>query len=143
MKTLVAGFAVAAALFIGAQDDDAGKKDRAKLRGTWKITRFETPKGPADTFAGATLTFDEGGTIEMRKGDESKKGKYQLNAAGKPKEITLTTEDNKDLPGIYQLEKDALKLCLPAGPGAGRPSEFAAPEGGMAVLITLEREKKE
>jgi hypothetical protein len=45
------------------------------------------------------------------------------------------------LAGIYLLEGDALKLCLPTVPGRKRPADFASTPGHWQLLI-LKREKK-
>ena len=56
------------------------------------------------------------------------------------KEIDISPSDeNKTFEGIYQLEKDALKICLSVG-NDGRPSEFAVKDKKY-VLITMERAK--
>ena len=42
--------------------------------------------------------------------------------------------------GIYALEGDELKLCLPQ-PGRDRPTAFAAPEKSGTTLLVFRREK--
>ena len=67
-----------------------------------------------------------------------------MNAAT-PKAVDLTPLDgeNKGAPlaGIYLLEGDTLKLCLPTLPGRKRPAAFASTPGHWQVLV-LAREKK-
>jgi uncharacterized protein (TIGR03067 family) len=145
MKATLLLFATSAAVLAAGQADEAAlKKEKALIEGTWKIMRLTTPKGDQDNVAGATLTFGKDGSVEFRKGDETKKATFKLNPAAKPKEIDLTPDDdaNKVMRGIYQIEKDMLKLCLDHNPNSGqRPNEFTAPEGGSNVLITLEKMK--
>jgi uncharacterized protein (TIGR03067 family) len=136
LLTLAAGlvFLVAA----GAQDNDAAiKKDKGLLKGMWKFVSFETGEGKQDDFE-ATLFFD-GDKIEFKKGDETKKATYTVNPAGKPKEIDLKAED-KEMPGIYRIEKDTLTMCICMEPNQARPSEFAAKNA--CVLATLKRVKE-
>jgi uncharacterized protein (TIGR03067 family) len=148
MKTLgLASFAVCLLVVLSAEggDDAAIKKEKAALRGVWKIVSLETPKGKDSDAEGATLEFDKDGKnmVYMHK-DETKKGTYKLNPAGKPKEIDIVPSEDtaKKMEGIYVIDKKTLKICLcPDGSGDGRPTEFAVPEGKKFVLITLERVK--
>jgi uncharacterized protein (TIGR03067 family) len=137
MKALMAVFAGLALLVSArAQDEAAVKKDKALFKGTWKFESFETPEGKQEDFD-ATLSFD-GNKIEFKKGDESKKGTFTLNPAGKPKEIDLKADD-KEMPGIYKVDKETLTLCICVEAGQARPSEFAAKNG--CVLARLKRLK--
>ncbi|MBI1831172.1 MAG: TIGR03067 domain-containing protein [Planctomycetes bacterium] len=145
MKTLgLASFA--AVLFVALHahaGDDAQKKDKAALQGVWKIVKFETPKGQDDNIVNATLEFDkEGKNIIFTRGDESKKGTFKINAAGKPKEIDISpTDENKTFEGIYEIKDKTLKICLCPDGSEGRPTEFAVKDGKKYVLITLEKTK--
>jgi uncharacterized protein (TIGR03067 family) len=139
MLTLTAG----AMLLVGAGGDDAVKKEKARIEGTWKIIKLTVPKGDQDVSGGASLTFSKDGTLEYRKGDESKKASYKLNPSAKLKEIDLTPDDdaNKVWRGIYEVEKNKMKLCLDVGDNSQRPTEFASPEGGSHILVILEKGK--
>lgn len=143
MKALgLASFAVClVATFAIAGDDEAQKKEKAAIAGKWKIVSFETPDGNKDDLADATLEFDKDGkNMTFMKGDETKKGTFKLNPAGKPKEIDVMPEnENKTFEGIYQLDKDSLKICLSVG-NDGRPNELAVKDKKY-VLITMERAK--
>src|SRR5262245_18042453 len=127
MKAAMLTFAAGALLMAGGEE--ALKKEKAQFTGTWKITKLTTPKGDEDVSSGATLTFGKDGTLEFRKGDDTKKATFKLNPAAKPKEIDVTPDEdaNKIMHGIYQMEKTTLKLCVDVGPNSQRPTEFAAP----------------
>lgn len=43
--------------------------------------------------------------------------------------------------GIYELEGDTLRLCLPDKPGTKRPAKLESKPGSLTQLITLERMK--
>jgi uncharacterized protein (TIGR03067 family) len=140
----VASFAVGLLFVLGAQGDEAAlKKERAALQGKWKIVSFETAKGKDDNLVGATMEFDKDGkSLTLMHNNESKKGTFKLNPAGKPKEIDIKPADeDKTFEGIYQVTKDKLKICLSPNNGDGRPAEFATKEGKAFVLVELEREK--
>ena len=146
MKTL--GLASCAGLLfvvLAAQggDDAALRKEAAALQGVWKIVSFEAPDGKKDDFNGATIEFEKDGkSLTFVKGDETKKGAFKVNPAGKPKEIDIMPgDDSKTFEGIYQIEKATLKICLCPGSNDGRPNEFAVKDGKQHVLIILERAK--
>ena len=148
MKLTLGGFAACAVLFLGGQADEAAiRKEKARLKGTWNFVRVESPKGEeaADKIRGATLVIGEDGTLEFRKDEKRKKATYTINPAGKPKEIDLTSvdDDTKKIRGIYQLDKDTLKICFGDPKNKGRPTEFAVDktEGKEQILMTLERAK--
>ena len=140
----IASFATGVLLVLGAQGDDAAlKKEKAALQGVWKITSFETTKGKDADSVGATLEFDKDGkNVTYKHNNETKKGTFKLNPAGKPKEIDIVTDDqDKTVEAIYQIEKTTLKICLSNQGSDGRPSEFATKEGKGFVVIVLEKAK--
>jgi uncharacterized protein (TIGR03067 family) len=123
----------------GAQDNDAAvKKDKGLLKGTWKFVSFETAEGKQDDFESATLAFD-GDKIEFKKGDETKKHTYTINPLGKPKEIDLKVDD-KEMQGIYKVDKENLTICICPDGNQARPNEFAAKN--QYVLAKLKRAKE-
>jgi uncharacterized protein (TIGR03067 family) len=128
---------------VQAGDEAALKKDKAALQGLWKVISLEGPDGKKEDLNGATLEFGkEGKNITFIKDNETKKGTFKLNPAGKPKEIDISpTDDTKTMAGIYQVEKSTLKICLAMNPNDARPTEFAIKDGNKHVLITLERAK--
>jgi uncharacterized protein (TIGR03067 family) len=145
MKAAVVAFVASAALLLGGQaDEKALKKEQTRLQGTWKIVRLQTPKGDDDNFKDGTLVLEKDGTLELKVGGETKKGTYKINPAGKPKEIDISPDGdaNKVMKGIYQLDKDKLKICVTEDPNGNRPTEFEAKEGGAHALATLERVKQ-
>jgi uncharacterized protein (TIGR03067 family) len=143
MKAALSGFVASVVFFVGGQADEAAlKKEKARLKGMWKITRFENAKGEDDKFKDAILVFDEAGAAELRHNGEVKKAAYKINPAAKLKELDLTAE-GKDttMKGIYELKKDMLKICLDDDPNAERPTEFAIKPGSRQALIMFERAK--
>ena len=145
MKTLgFTSFAVGLLVVLTAQGgDDAQKKDKAAIEGAWKIVSFETNKGKDANFEGAMLDFDKDGkALNFTRNGETKKGSFKINAAAKPKEIDIKPGDeDKTFEGIYELDKNKLKLCLAPDAGDGRPGEFALKDGKNFLLILLERAK--
>lgn len=70
---------------------------------------------------------------------------FRLDPAASPKAMDLTSRSEKGqgktLAGIYLLEGDKLKLCLPTLPGRKRPTDFVSTPGHLQVMV-LKREKK-
>jgi hypothetical protein len=48
----------------------------------------------------------------------------------------------RTLRGIYEIEGDTQKVCLPLEEGAGRPKEFTSKPGSGHLLQVFKREKK-
>jgi uncharacterized protein (TIGR03067 family) len=137
-------------------DDDAAKKDLALLEGTWVIAGKE--------FMGKKATKEEveklRGKLVIKDGkwalwsDDNDKGKeeivyeatFKFDAAAKPKELDLAYTSGVDKgttkKAIYEIDGDTLRVCYPFM-GAGRPTEFAGPPEGKALLMTYKRVRKE
>jgi uncharacterized protein (TIGR03067 family) len=143
MKLTLAGFVVSALVLVGGgAGEEAIKKEQAKIKGSWKILKFETAKGDKEDFKDAVITFDGEGNAEMKKGDKMKKATYKINPAAKPKEIDLKGEGEENVgKGIYELGKDKLKIAFADGPNGQRPTEFTPKEEGRIIVITFERTK--
>ena len=141
------GLAAFAAVLFGTLavqggEEAALKKEQAALQGVWKITIFETSLGKKDEVVGATMEFDKDGkNLTFLIGNDTKKGTFKINPAGKPKEIDITVEgEDKTFEGIYEIDKATLKICIAPNTGDGRPNEFATKDGKSFVLITLEKQ---
>jgi uncharacterized protein (TIGR03067 family) len=88
------------------------------------------------------ITEDEA-TFKIREQVEGPVG-YTLDENQKPKTIDFTA-DAKTIKGIYLLEGDTLKLCLPVPPPSGeheRPEKFASDPGSRLILTVLQRDPK-
>jgi uncharacterized protein (TIGR03067 family) len=73
------------------------------------------------------------------------KGSFRLDPSKKPKEIDLLSDmGTVQAQGIYELDKDRLKLCWDREfKSHGRPTKFAhAKEGNDPFLLVLIRDKK-
>ncbi|MFO1045332.1 MAG: TIGR03067 domain-containing protein [Planctomycetaceae bacterium] len=151
LKCLLAvGFMTAAMLSaFGADnaDDEAVKKDRKRIEGTWKVVSF-TINGNASTGDIGKIIVVNGadGSWNLTVNDqELGQGATTINPSKKPKEIdiTPTTGDDKGkvYPGIYEVADDTRKLCF-APTGKPRPTEFTSVAGTDHVLVMFERVKK-
>lgn len=99
------GFASLAAglvLVLGAQGDDAElKKEKAAIQGAWKIISLETSTGKDNNADGAVLDFDKDGkNLTFTHNNQTKKGTFTLNPAGKPKEIDIKPKTRRSKASI-------------------------------------------
>jgi uncharacterized protein (TIGR03067 family) len=141
---------VTAVLLVAADDaKDAGKKELAKLDGTWTISEllYNGKDIVAAGKANFKFTFKDGqatieGNDEVKK--EYAKITFKLDPAYNPKlaDMTVAAGVQKDavIEGIYELKDDEFKLCAKVL-GKERPTKFESPEGTSIVLMTLKREK--
>jgi uncharacterized protein (TIGR03067 family) len=146
---LVVGILIAGTASAGDGTDDAIKKDRQRLQGTWRVTAL-TVNGNKVKEADAkkiTVVNGDDGTWSVR--SESKEishGTSVLDPTKKPKTIDFTPRDGGGkgdrFQGIYQLKKNSRKLCF-APAGKVRPTEFTSTADNQHILVTLERVKSE
>ena len=152
MKAHIGWVFLATALVAADKPDEATKKEKEKLEGTW-VAESVTVKGKSnDKLKGATFNF-AGDKVKMEFDGKKQEGTYAIDPTKSPKHIDLTFERDgrKDLDrGIYQLDGDTLKLCMRGGSRKvdregkveeklpDRPEKFD-PD---ISLITLKREKK-
>jgi uncharacterized protein (TIGR03067 family) len=127
---------------------DAPKKDKEGLQGTWKVVSVEKGGKDQEVGKGFVMVFDKD-TFAVKRGDDViVKGTFKVDPAKKPKAIDMTITEakkeeykDKEVHGIYELEKDSLKWCM-AEPGENdRPTEFATKEGTQRLLVTFNKEK--
>ena len=125
------------------------KKEAEKLQGTWQITELigNGKKFPEEGTKGMKITFTGDKMKIVRSAeDEGRSFTFKVDPTKKPKAIDTTAQDGnfkgETVQGIYELDGDTLKLCLPNRPGADRPAKLESTEGSNLGLLTLKREKK-
>ena len=126
----------------------AMKKELAKLEGTWTIVKMEAngksllEKGkPKLVIKNGKVTSSAEGALE-----ETVELAKILDPSKKRKTITLPYEGKITFYGIYELNRDELRICgdgvdtaQEKNPEGRRPKKFDSDEG---LLIVLERKKK-
>jgi len=122
------------------------KKDDEKIQGNWTVVSMERGgmAAPAEKIAMIKVTFKDG-TLTINDGGRDEKAKFKIDATKKPKAIDLIPEKpgrTEQVPGIYELKGDELKICF-TKEGGGRPTEFSSNAGTEQVLIVFKREKKD
>jgi uncharacterized protein (TIGR03067 family) len=137
---------------IAADDakDDAIKKDRAALKGEWKVVSYELDgKKPVsdEQLDKVKVTIDESGKVTVQAdGKTIIEGNTTIDPTKNPKTIdtTFTEGDLKGETalGIYEIKGDTYKYCR-AAPGKERPTEFSSKEGSGHTLVVYKRVKAE
>ena len=149
MKLRWALLLITSFLLGAAEADKKETRDQEAIQGTWKVVglRLEGQEILGDSVKEMKLVI-KGDTMRPE-GDfpeQEKYGKFtfKLDPTTTPKifDCTLAAGDDKGmvLEGIYQLERDKLKLCVRLI-GKERPGKLAAEAGSGLVLATLERIK--
>ena len=127
--------------------DEAIKKDRKLIEGTWRIVALEVngnKAGEEDARKLSVVNGSDGTWRLLSEGKEISKGTSTIDPTKKPKCLDFTTtegeEKGKPYLGIYELGEKTRKMCF-APPGKERPTEFITTAGSEHILVTFEREK--
>ncbi len=131
----------------GDAKDEAIKKDRKQIEGTWRVVAVVVNGDKAKEEDAKKLTVVNGsdGTWSLRSEDkEISKGTSTIDPTKKPKTIDFTVTEgggkgNQHL-GIYEPGEKSRKLCF-TPPGKERPTEFFSTPGSEYILVMFEREK--
>jgi len=140
------GLAAATLSSVLAEENEAVKKDLARLQGEWSMV-----SGAADGQPMPTQMLKQ--MKRVCKGDETTttmagqlyfKARISIDPSKKPKTIDYQmiegfTKGNKQL-GIYEVEGDSLKACF-GKPGAERPEEFKSKPGDGRTLSVWKRDR--
>ncbi len=128
--------------------DEASKKDRKLIEGTWTITALE---GAPNHKVGMSLVFGSDGSWTLFYEENATnvcRGTSIFDPAKKPKAIDFTmflsfgewgVIEQKCI-GIYELGEKTWKMCFVLA-GSKRPIEFVATPDSDIILVTFERKK--
>ena len=141
---------LAASLFASALVAAPVPKEKEKLKdedaivGTWSIDNFDAAGDkppPPDQVAAIRFVFAEKGVFKMTGGPpERGEGTFKLDPAAKTKTIDITL-DGKKMLGLYELDGDTLKMCIPNSPDSPRPEEMKADGKARIAVVTFKRVK--
>jgi uncharacterized protein (TIGR03067 family) len=138
----------AMAAIASAEDskDEAIKKVRKQIEGTWRIVALEIDgnKANEEYVRKFTVITSYDGTWSLRSNDkEITKGTSTFDPTKTPKTIEFTPTDRDGQAdqylGIFEIGENTRKLCF-APPGKERPTEFSSKPDSQHILVTFERE---
>ena len=148
--SLVIGALLTAIGAIASADDakdEAIKKDRKQIEGTWRVVALEVNGNKAMEEDAKKLMVVNGtdGTWSLHsEGNEVSKGTSTIDPMKKPKTIDFTPTEGEGKGklhlGIYELGENTRKMCF-APAGKERPSELSSKPGSEHILVTFAREK--
>jgi uncharacterized protein (TIGR03067 family) len=136
--------AVAAVAAVG---EDSKQEEIDRLEGKWKVVSIKVKGMEIDTVA---VEFDFEGkkwaSKPKNEGTKNGTGSFEIDPTTEPKSIDLLPTDGRDkcLPGIYKIDGDELRLCVPTEDAARplkRPDSFDS-KGKDCVVFVMRREKK-
>lgn len=129
------------------EKEDAIKRDRQRIEGTWLVTALEMSGNKAmdeDAKKLKVVIGADGSWNVTVEGNEGNQGTSAIDPLKSPKTIdfTPTVGDDKGKlsQGIYEVGENTLKFCV-APAGKGRPSDFTSTQSNEQILLTLERVK--
>jgi uncharacterized protein (TIGR03067 family) len=133
----------------GTLADDKADLDKEvkKFQGVWTFESSVTggKELSADQLKGLVLLF-EGDKHTVKKGDDViQVGTQKLDPSKSPKtiDVTMTEGPSKGtvMLGIYEIDRDTLKVCFDAE-GKKRPTEFKSAPGSQTFVNVHNRVKK-
>jgi uncharacterized protein (TIGR03067 family) len=137
---------LAAAVPVPADDKD---DDAKGLQGVWVVDpatyKDVKDEGVLKEMKAIRIIIENNSFTMKHPPANEEKGTYRFDMSKKPKQIDLYGDTGQlQAQGIYELEKDRLKLCWDRQfKTRGRPTKFAAGMNGEdPFLIVLVREKK-
>jgi uncharacterized protein (TIGR03067 family) len=134
VATLMTGFA--------ADSTDDGKA----VQGDWKPVKADLGGQYVTDDVLKTISLKlKNGYYEVVVGDHPDRGTYTLDAATKPKRMTVTGTEGpnrgRTFPAIYELKGNVLRICYDLS-GAKRPTKFKSVAGTKLYLVTYHRKKE-
>jgi uncharacterized protein (TIGR03067 family) len=128
------------AVTVSHSGDKLNKKEMEKFQGTWKPISIEGLSVPEKIDA-IRVTIKGEKLIVEGLAKEPVELTYKLDASKNPKAIDIGFGGGV-VPGIYEFDKDKLRVCHSAIPVQNRPTDFTAKAGSKQYLWVLKREKR-
>jgi len=136
------------AQIVGADNKDAAMKEYAKFEGVWRfaLVEVEGVKQPDAPFETNKLIISKDGGFTIVQGPKITQGTLKLDPTKTPKhyDFTVTEGPDKGLTalGIYELDGDTYKICLPLR-NKERPAVLISKPGSGCLFQVFKREKQD
>jgi uncharacterized protein (TIGR03067 family) len=142
MRVRILFVVLLAGLGYAGHAQEAVKKELEKLQGTWKVLKAIKEGDPApDEKTAKMQVIIAGDKLTLKDGNRDEPTTITIDPGKKPATIDLKVNEKLTIQGIYELDKDALKICFGLE-GSKRPAEFASTGQSKTGLLILQREKK-
>jgi RNA polymerase sigma factor (sigma-70 family) len=123
------------------------KGDAARIQGTWKIVWLEKEgkKNVEGDEIKKSIWVISANKIVVKLGAEERESIYKIHPARKPKAIDVTPqvggpeEKGVLVKGVYALDGDTLKICIPLLRHTERPKEVATKAGSGTMMLVFRR----
>ena len=131
-----------------ADNNDEAKKGLALLEGVWKFASVEVEgkKQAGLPFETNKMVLGRDGRTIIVQGPRITRGSLKVDPAQTPKHYDTTVPQGpgktQQIPGIYELERDTLKVCMPLRDPV-RPTELASKPDSGHILFVFERQTKD
>ena len=129
--------------------DEAIKKDRQQIQGTWQIVGLEingNPADPKDLQKMSVVNGSDGTWALYSDGEMVTKGTSTIDPTQKPKTLDFTATageaQGNRYQGIYELGKSKRRMCF-SPPDKPRPAEFVSTPGSGIILVMFQRKKED
>lgn len=140
----IARFCLVSILMSGVDGQVSSSKDLARLHGVWRfaLVEVEGVKQAEVPFEKNQLIISRDGSYVIVQGDRITRGTIKIDPGKNPKhydvEITAGPAKGLKAAGIYELEGDNFKICLPLR-GKDRPAALASTRENGCMLHVFKR----
>jgi len=119
--------------------DSAKRSDLQQMQGKWlPVEIIANGKAvEAEVLNAIKVTIHEN-TYKSERPNGQDGGTFTVDEAATPRTMTLTSEDGKEVPAIYEISEGTFKACYAVG-NASRPTEFKSIEDSNHILVTYKR----
>jgi uncharacterized protein (TIGR03067 family) len=118
------------------------KSDLDLVQGDWIAAEMNANGNRLDADALSKIKLNiKGNDYSFESDNGQGTGSFKLNTTTNPKSMDVTTSDGADLPAIYEVTADMMKVCYAVN-GASRPTDFTATEGSDRVSVLYKHKPK-
>ena len=142
------GLALALGALMGSDTGDASTNEYARLEGVWRfaLVEVEGVKQPEAPFETNKLIVSKDGRYLIVQGPRITRGVITLGPTKTPKhyDVSITDGPLKGLTflGVYEIDGDTYKVCLPLR-GKERPATLVSKPGSGCLFHVFRREKQD